>query len=40
MPGAMASGMLARKHIMKQPMAEQMHVVATSERLTAIRHCS
>jgi hypothetical protein len=35
MPGATASGMLARKHIMKQPMALEMHVAATKDCFTA-----
>lgn len=35
MPGAIASGIFARKHIMKQPMALDMQVAATRDCFTA-----
>lgn len=34
-PGATMSGMLARKAIKKQPIAEDIHVAATSDCLTS-----
>ena len=40
MPGAIASGMLARKHIMKQPIALLIVVAATSDCLTSCTHAA
>ena len=34
MPGAIASGIFARKHIMKQPIALEMQVAATRDCFT------